>query len=89
MTDTLSQQHLPNICQLSYIGYIMLAGKLCQLLTAYAVPASATSDQTNWRIIKSKARHNIHCKSCSLSLCLKTISAVSEPFLKDDNPTGS
>lgn len=25
----------------------------------FAVLVSATSDQTNWRIIKSKARHNI------------------------------
>jgi len=66
MTDALSQQYLPDICQLSYIGYVMLAGKLCQLLTAYAVPASATSDQTNWRIIKSKARHN----TASHAVCL-------------------
>lgn len=47
------------ICQLSYIGYSVQAGILCQLLTAYATPASAASDQASWEVVENKARHDI------------------------------
>lgn len=47
------------ICQLSYIRYTIMEGTLCQLLTAYTMPASAASDQANCGIIESKARYDI------------------------------
>lgn len=44
---------------LSYMGYSVLAGTPCQLLTAQAMPASAASGWASSAVRESKARHDI------------------------------
>lgn len=66
---------------LSYIGYSVMAGTTCQLLTAWAMPASAASHWASSGAIEGVARHDI-AKT-------KARAAASEPPLKDYNLTAS